>query len=104
MLRPCFGDLVDVATLYFGIPPMDSYDVGVPGRRWSDPGSEAQTFGSRIYFRKPRSDVPLVLMEHEMIHVQQWDTQGRRDLGRMGQKYMRGFCDAGYSYDKYVLV
>jgi hypothetical protein len=99
ILRPCYGDLVDVANLYFSVPPMDSINVGVPGLSWKDPGSEAQTYGGRIYFREPRSDVNVQLMAHEMIHVQQWDRHGR-DLGTIGQRYMRGWCDASFNYEK----
>jgi hypothetical protein len=100
ILRPCYGDLVDVANLYFSVPPMDKIDVGVPGVSFTvHPGSEAQTFGGRIYFSAPRSDVNMQTMSHEMIHVQQWDRNGR-DLGTMGQKYMRDWCDAGFDYDK----
>jgi hypothetical protein len=99
VLRACFGDLVDVASLYFGVPPMDSINIGVGGYKWRNEGSMAQTFGSRIYFKEPRSAIDLSVMAHEMMHVKQWDNHGR-DLGRMGAKYFRGWCDAGFSYAK----
>lgn len=74
--------------------PLDHIDIAGTPLKYEF--SEAQTFGSNIYFKEQPSDVSIKTMKHEMMHVKQWDRNGR-DLGLMGEKYMRGFCDAGYS-------
>jgi hypothetical protein len=96
-LRPHFGDLVDRVEVVYGATLMDEW---VAASLRIDVGkSNAQVYGQKIYVTAPykQGDVKqLILLAHELVHVQQYEELGGID--KFGYNYFKEYKRAGQNY------
>ena len=96
-LRPYFGNLVDEVTVKWGSLLNDEWTFQ---GRTVQVGSAGQTYGNTIYIaekRQPRSTLQLVLLAHELGHVQQYRQRG--NLDNFCREYMTAYAKAGLEYE-----
>ncbi|MFO0867080.1 MAG: DUF4157 domain-containing protein [Gemmataceae bacterium] len=97
VLKALFGNITDAVTIVWGQPPLDDWTSSGFSAK-SD--TEAQTFGTRIFFRYRRNEVDLKyqlkLLIHEMTHVEQNMRFGSE--GQFGYQYFRGYYRGGLAY------
>ncbi|WP_232731624.1 DUF4157 domain-containing protein [Kamptonema formosum] len=96
-LRPHFGDLVDRVEVVYGATLMDEW---VAASLRIDVGkSNAQVYGHKIYVTapyKPGDVKQLILLSHELVHVQQYEELGGID--KFGYQYFKEYKRAGQNY------
>ncbi|HYX39589.1 MAG TPA: DUF4157 domain-containing protein [Oligoflexus sp.] len=93
-LRREFGELIDSVRVHYSATMLDGFKVG---DKYINYPSDAQTFGSHIYFNSAENDVPLSLLAHELTHTSQWASRGS-SLSKFGHDYFSDWCKAGFSY------
>lgn len=96
-LRPHFGELVDRVQVVYNSQLVDDWIAA--SFRIKVGHSNAQVYGNRIYIKDhyKAADVDqLVLLAHELIHVQQYEELGT--LEKFGYQYFQEYKRADQSY------
>lgn len=96
-LRPHFGDLVDRVDVIYNATLLDEWVAA--SFRLNFGRSNAQVYGNKIYVKsdyKRGSVKQLILLAHELVHVQQYERLG--SLNEFGYEYFKEYERAGQSY------
>lgn len=100
-LRPHFGDMVDRVQVVYNSQLVDDWIAA--SFRINVGHSNAQVYGNRIYIKEPykAADIDqLVLLAHELVHVQQYEQLG--GLEQFGAEYFQAYKRADQTYKKNV--
>jgi len=100
-LKSTFENLVDNVWILYDATLIDKFEIS----DWEiGASSNAQTYGRRIYLKSPKVDYSdtsdwqkqVILIAHEMVHVQQFEKAGSRR--KFGEMYFEEYCKEGFKY------
>ena len=96
-----FATTASKTNFYWGVPPLNEDHIDIWPRH---EGSEAQTFGYRVYMNEPKPEpgyeydfVTTTLIIHELVHVVQFE-RFVHSLSNFGYEYFKDWAQAGLVY------